>query len=93
MSDITKIYVLLPYQAEWEDHEIFIDKSDAISCLQKRNPKAWRIEIFEKNEHGKFVPNYTEIWHTESGRNPTLIEEGFFYDPVRKEVEDLFMLE
>ncbi len=74
MSDITKIYVLLQYGAEWEDLEIFIDELDAISCLQKRNPKIWRIEIFEKNKNGKFIPDYTEIWHTESenyGRNPT----------------------
>jgi hypothetical protein len=65
MSDITKIYVLLPSMSEWEDLEMFLDEQTAVSCLQKRNPKMWRIEIFEKNEHGKFVPNYTEIWHTE----------------------------
>jgi len=46
--------------------EIFVDELDAISCLQSHNPKMWRIEIFEKTVHGKFVPNYTAIRHTES---------------------------
>ena len=59
MTEINKIYVVLPNESEWEDLRLFINEEDANMELAKFTSNNWRIEIF-CNENGKFVPSYNE---------------------------------
>jgi len=57
MTEINKIYIVLPDGSEWEDLRLFINEEDAKMELEKLNSNNWRIEIFSNN-NGKFEPSY-----------------------------------
>jgi len=60
MTEIDKIYVVLPNESEWEDLRLFINEEDAKKELENLNSNSWRIEIFS-NKNGKFEPSYKQI--------------------------------
>ncbi len=57
MTEINKIYIVLPDGSEWEDLRLFINEEDAKMELEKLNSNNWRIEIFSNN-NGRFEPSY-----------------------------------
>mmetsp|Transcript_28420 Transcript_28420/g.28727 ORF Transcript_28420/g.28727 Transcript_28420/m.28727 type:complete len:361 (+) Transcript_28420:162-1244(+) len=58
---------------------------------QEKERQAEKIELEEKIAARSFAQQYLSSLHT--GVFDSLQEEGFFYDPVKKEVEEVFMEE
>jgi hypothetical protein len=50
-------YLLIQDGNDWEDMAIILTEEDAINA-SRRNPFA-RVEIFGRDEHGKFTPTYS----------------------------------